>query len=259
MSGQALQLRVVGSSSSIPRPNRASSTYVVQGAGTTIVLDLGMGGFAAMRAHLSVDRLDAVLITHMHADHFLDVIPLRYALRYGTVRRADRLPLWLPPGGTFVLRSLCSAFLRETEDEFLDTVFQIREYDPHCPLQIGALSLTFAPTVHYIPAYAVRVVCGERTFVYSGDTAPCDDVVRLARDAHLFCCEATLGLGGEDGEPRGHCSAEEAAVMAQRAGVGVLLLSHYGDEWTPEQLLEGASRAFTGTTIVADDGTTLDV
>jgi ribonuclease BN (tRNA processing enzyme) len=223
-----------------------------------VLFDLGSGALGNLQLTIDYPRLDAVVVSHMHADHFLDLIPLRYGLTYGPLVREGRLPLWLPPGGASVLRKLCGAFEREGGRDFLDGVFAVGEYDPSAPLDVGDLRLTFRKTVHYIDAYAIRAEHGTASVTYSGDTAPCDAVVDLARDCSLFLCEATLGLGSEEG-PRGHSSSADAASMASKAGAHRLALTHYAATSTPEALIEAASRAFTGPVSVVDDGMELQM
>ena len=195
------RLTIAGSSASIPRPDRACSSYLVDDGETPIVLDLGTGALANLRRYADYDRLSAVVISHMHADHFIDLIPLRYALRYGSRRRANKLPVHLPPGGLAMLRTLVSAFANEG-GEFLSDVFEIGEYDPSAPLLIDGATLRFAPTSHYIPAFAVRWDRHGASVTYSADTAPDQRVVELARESDVFLCEATLRVGeAEPGKP----------------------------------------------------------
>ena len=130
-------------------------------------------------------------------------------------------------------------------DDFLDEVLSIKEYDPARPLEINDLRLTFRHTRHYIDTYSIRAEHGNASVVYSGDTAPCDSVVEHAANCSLFLCEATLGLGHEEGM-RGHSSAEEAGEMAQLAGVHRLVLTHYGSTYAPDELEEAAQSAFSG-------------
>jgi ribonuclease BN (tRNA processing enzyme) len=226
---------------------------------TPVVFDLGTGAFANLRRHVDYDRLGAVVISHMHADHFIDLIPLRYALRYGTRRRAAKLPVYLPPGGIAMIRKLVSAFPHEGGD-FLNDAFALAEYDPAQPLALeGGASLRFAHTAHYIPAFAVRWDRDGASVTYSADTAPDERVVALARDTDVFLCEATLRRGEVERGLRGHSSAADAAAMAQDAGVRRLVLTHYHDAATSRDLDESAREHFSGEIIVADDHTTFDL
>ena len=258
MSPALLRLRVVGSSPSVPRPDRACSCHLLRTRRTSVLFDLGTGGLSKLRDHMDYTDIDAVVISHMHADHFIDLVPLRYGLKYGPLTRADRLPVWLPPGGEEMLRALCATFAKESDHDFLDEVYDIHEYDPAGHLEIGDLTLTFAKTVHYIDCYAMRAETRGASVCYSADTAPSEAVEELARGCSLFLCEAALGLSTEEGM-RGHLSAIEAGEMAQRAGARRLLLTHYGTDYAPGELEDAAETIFTGPCAVADDGTELTV
>ncbi|HUY11027.1 MAG TPA: MBL fold metallo-hydrolase [Candidatus Dormibacteraeota bacterium] len=253
MSNEKLRLRVLGSSDSVPRAWRACSCYLLQSPETSIVMDFGTGALPRLRGAIAYPELDAMLISHMHADHFIDLIPMRYGLKYGPEFRAERLPLWLPPDGTAMLRMLCASFASEGPGDFLDDVFDVQEYDPMRPLHIKDLCITFTKTIHYIDCYAMRIECDDAVLTYSGDTAPCDRVIRLAEDSDLFICEATLGLIPEIGM-RGHATAAEAAEMAERAGAKHLLLTHYGSRVDPDDMHDVAARVYAGRVTIADDG-----
>ncbi len=249
-----LALTVLGSSCSIPRAGRACSSYLIEADGTAIVADLGTGAFSNLVRHRAPDALDAVLITHMHADHFLDIVPLRYALKYGDRKNARKLPLYLPPGGEAMLRRLCSAFAKEGGADFLEEVFAVRTFDPAVPLRLNAVSLSFAPTQHYISTYALRCEVAGTSLTYSSDTAPTQSVVDLARASTLFLCEATLSDAEEEEPERGHMSAREAGRLAAQASAERLLLTHYSDSAVSSELIASARLAFAGPVDVADDG-----
>jgi ribonuclease BN (tRNA processing enzyme) len=252
------RLTIAGSSSSIPRPNRACSSYLIDDGETPIVLDLGTGAFANLRGYVDYDRLGAVVISHMHADHFIDLIPLRYALRYGGKRVAGKLPVYLPPGGLAVLKTLVSAFADEG-GEFLTDVFALEEYDPSRTLKIEGSTLRFAHTAHYIPAFAIRWEHRGASLTYSADTAPDERVVALAHGSDVFLCEATLLAGEAEPGMRGHSSARDAAEMARVAGVRHLILTHYGEASTARDLDEAARAIYSGEIIVADDHRRVDL
>lgn len=218
-----------------------------------MLLDAGPGALSKLTLATDYAKLDAIVVSHMHADHFFDLVPFRYALKYGPKRRTQRMPLWLPPGGSASLDALRRAVSPDAPASFFDDVFEIAEYDPLQGLLFGDLRLGFAQTRHFVSAFAVRAEAGGASVVYSADTAPCNAVIDLARDAAIFLCEAALGLSTEAGE-RGHTSAAEAGEMARQAGVDRLVLTHYGVAEPGDALVEAAKRQFQGPVVLADDG-----
>ena len=104
------------------------------------------------------------------------------------------MPLWLPPGGEAMLRTICGAFSGEGSDDFLDEVFDVREYDPSEPLEIGDLALSFRARVHYVDAYAIRGERGGASIVYSARYRAVRRVVERARQAAAsFCAKRRWG------------------------------------------------------------------
>lgn len=204
-----------------------------------------------MRQRLEPANLDALIISHMHADHFFDIVPLRYALRYET-KREQPLPVYLPPQGIRVAQTIGKP-LKETDD-FYAGVLDLHEYSADGALDIGACTVRFAPTVHYVPAFAMRVETPQGVLGYSADTAPCDQVPALVRDADIFLCEAALGADAIERGERGHLNAYEAGEIAQRARVKHLVITHYSANADPQALREAAAKAFSGRVTVADDG-----
>lgn len=244
-------LYIAGSSSAVPRPGRANSGYLLRAPGCAIAIDFGTGALARLRERLEPTHLDALVISHMHADHFFDIVPLRYALKY-EMQRPQPLPVYLPPGGIEIVRTIGNP-LKEDAD-FYDGILQLNEYAPDAPLRISDCTIRFAKTVHYIPAYAMRVETRAGVLGFSADTAPCDAVAELVKDAGIFLCESALGPSGKEHGQRGHLNAIEAGEMAHRAGIGHLVLTHYGAKADPHALRQAAATAFSGEITVADDG-----
>lgn len=248
-----LGLGVLGSSCCIPRAARACAGYVIESRTTRLACDFGMGSFGRLQALGGASSLDAIVISHMHADHFLDLITLRYALRYGVRPASSRLPLWLPPGGEPILRKIASSFIPENDD-FLDAVFAVRTFDSEAVLGIGDLTLRFTPTTHYIPCYAIRVEADGASLTYSADTGYDERVVALASDCDLFLCEATLSAHADAADRIGHATAADAGRMAREARVARLVLTHWSGETTAAELCRQAQTQFSGPVAVADDG-----
>lgn len=245
-------LYIAGSSSAVPRPGRANSGYLLRSGGCSLAIDFGTGAFARVREQLEPSKLDAVVISHMHADHFFDIVPLRYALRY-EMQRAQPLPVYLPPGGIAIAQTIGNPF--KEAGEFYAGALDLQEYSPAEPLRIGDCIVRFTPTVHYVSAFAMRVETGASVLGYSADTAPCDALPQLVRGADVFLCEASLGPNGtEDGPKRGHLNAQEAGAIAQLAQTKHLVLTHYGAKTDRIALRNAARETFSGEITVADDG-----
>ncbi len=247
----ACELRIVGSSAAVPRPNRANSCYLVRSTDTTIVLELGSGSLSKLLGVQDLASIDAVFISHMHADHFFDLVPLRYALKY-QIERGTPLPVLLPPGGIRQLRTVVSPFAKS--GSFFDGLIALDEYAPENDYRIGEASIAFAKTRHYIAAYAMRVQLEDSVIAFSSDTAPEQRVIDLARNADIFLCECGLGAAGGETGRRGHSNAREAGDMASHARAKHLVLTHYNAPDDSDELERNARRAFSGTITVADDG-----
>ena len=235
----------------MPRPGRANSGYLLQSQACNVAVDFGSGVLSRMREVLEPTALDAIVISHMHADHFFDLVPLRYALRY-EMQRSSPLPVYLPPGGIAAARAIGKPL--KDEGDFYDGVLDLHEYDAARALEIGKCRITFAQTVHYIPAYAMRIETHAGALGFSADTAPCAAVVKLMRGVDVFLCEASLGPTGRERGQRGHSNAREAGEMARDAGAQHLALTHYSARANPVELRNAAAAVFDGPVTVVDDG-----
>ena len=230
----AVQLTVIGSSPAWPNPGGACSGYLVDGR---LLLDCGPGVLAKLREREAWPSVEAIAITHLHLDHWGDLVPWVWGSLYGP--GGSRPALWLPPGSTEEFRPILQRL--GTEDMF-DRAFDVAEYEPRRPFTAGGLEVTAVPVVHYdMDAYGFRVQ-GDRVLAYSGDSGPCDALTEIASDADLFLCEATLASGPDDGPARGHLSVSEAIVVLEQSAAKRLLLTHRPQE----REVDGVQLAYDG-------------
>lgn len=256
------RLTVLGGSAAGVGTGVGCSSYLVECDGTALVLDLGPNTLLELRKHTDFRALDAIVITHLHLDHILDLFALRFTLAYNPEKRNRKVPLWLPPGGEEFLLKGARVFADDgPAEQWFSRVFDLAEYDPDGSLAFGTTALTFHPTVHYIPCWAIRV--DEQTrgtaLVYTGDTGPSANLAGFARDAEVLIVDA--GRFGPDKEPfdrRGHSSAEEAGELAAKASVRTLVLAHLWEEHGLATYQREAQQAFTGSIKLALPGLTVD-
>jgi ribonuclease BN (tRNA processing enzyme) len=220
-----VKLTVVGCSPAWPNPGGAQSGYLVEESGS-LLLDCGPGVLAKLRERDGGwPRVNSIVLTHWHLDHWGDVVPWVWGRMFGLGRELMPPELWIPPDGLEELHAFGERF--GTPGMF-DNTFELREYHEARPFMTAAgLEVTALLLPHYtVRTYGLRVTNGDRTLAYSGDSGPSDMLAELARDADVFLCEATLESGELDGEPRGHLSAEEAVAAFEASGAKRLLLTH---------------------------------
>ena len=252
-----MEITILGKSPSWQDAGGACSGYLVEDQGFRLLLDCGNGVFGKLRARLDYLDVHAVLITHLHADHFLDLIPFAYALTYSP-RQGDapaQPVLHVPAGARDVFRRVVGAWGSE---ELIEAAFRLREYEPAETLHAGPFTLRLQSVPHYVPTCAVEVTAAGgagRRFVFAADLAPSDALATFAAGADLLLIEATLPE--PEPEPdgrRGHLTAAEAGEHGRRAGVGRLVLTHITDELDAGRALAEAGQAFGGPVEVAREG-----
>ncbi len=258
----SIELTCLGGAAAWPNPGQGCSSYLVRSGETTILLDAGSDTFMELRKHADYRELDAVVISHGHSDHVLDLVPYRYGLIYGPAQAEKPIAVWLRPDSRRVLDSLASAFSApgENPDSFWDRAFSLQEYDPVSGLDLGATRLTFARTAHPGECFAMRVASPDGvSLTYTADTGTIESVLELARGSDVLICEATMPEDTQQpGRKTGHLKPSEAGILAKEAGVGTLVLTHLWSERPDSEVLEAAGKSFTGRTIIAKPGLTVN-
>ena len=223
--GARLRLTVLGCSTAAPDPATPTAGFLVEWGGTAVLLDVGQGVIRNLQKLLDPHDLAAIVIGHMHADHYLDIVGLRYLYPWGEPA-PDPLPIHLPPGGRARLDALATAV--SERDGFFDAAFTAVEYDPDGVLTIGELKLRFVRGRHYVPAWGVVIDAPDGSrLAYTGDTGPSASVEDGVRDADVLLVESALWSAGHDDEERGHLTPEEAIDLARRADARSAILVHY--------------------------------
>ena len=220
-----MELIVVGSSGSFPSADSPCSCYLVEAEGYRLIIDLGNGALGALQRYCGLYDVDAILLSHLHADHCIDMCAYYVARKYRIEGCPEPLPVHGPHGTP---ERLARAYDMD-EHPGMKEVFDFHTLHDST-FQLGPFTVTAVRVVHPVEAYAFRVEHGGSVLVYSGDTGPCERLVTLARDADLLLSEAAFTDGKED-IPDLHLTGTQAGETAARAGAGRLVLTHI-PPWT---------------------------
>lgn len=223
-----MRLTVLGTGTARPVGDTPASGVLVQTGSANVLFDIGSGVAAKLEAVLGAANLNGLVVGHYHADHWVDLAPLRYRFPWGEPAPKP-VPVFLPPGAHDKLEHLAAAI--NERPGFFDVAFEVHEYVSDQPFGVGDLTVTPHPVGHYVPAWSMDILAADGTrVVYAGDMGPSDMVVELARGADLLIMEATLENGAFDDARRGHLSTEEAIDHLRRSGARQGLLVHYASE-----------------------------
>lgn len=253
---------VLGGSAASVGTGQGCSGLLVTGARTRLVLDLGPNTLLELRKHADFRDLDGIVLSHLHTDHILDIFALRFALAYNPVRPEHRTRLWLPPGGLRFFTQAAELFTTDDDSStYFSDHFDMEEFAPGRQLLIGEFTVTFRPTVHYIPCWAMRVhpegASGD--LGYTADTGPSARLETFFNGSRVVVAEAAmLEPEIEDRSQSGHMTAPESAQLALDSGAETLVLVHIFEERDPERFREAARKVFTGNVIIGRPGTVVE-
>jgi ribonuclease BN (tRNA processing enzyme) len=223
-----MRLTILGTGSARPVGDSAQSGVLVQSGETSVLFDIGSGIAKQVEARVGATNLSGLFIGHFHADHWIDIGPMRY--RFPWAEDAPRkLPVFVPPGGREKLDHLAAAI--NERPSFFDPAFDITEYESGQRFQVGPITVVPHAVGHYVPAWSMDITGpdGER-IVYAGDMGPSEEVIELARGAEVLILEATLENGATDDVRRGHLDTPEAIDHVRRSGALQGVLVHYWSE-----------------------------
>lgn len=239
-----MRLTIVGCSGSYPGPHSPASCYLVEtddAAGRTwrVVLDLGSGALGALHRYVDPLAVDAVLLSHLHADHCLDLAGYYVLRKYHPQGPQPRIPVWGPEG---TADRMARAYDLPT-DPGMRHEFDFREWAG--PVQLGPLTVEPVPVSHPVPAFGLRVSAGGATFAYTGDTGPCVELEELARDVDLLLAEASF-RSTDDNPPDLHLTGADGGRVAKLARARRLVLTHVPPWYDPAGQLAEAAAEYGG-------------
>jgi len=225
---------ILGCSGSYPAAGEACSGYLVQTPSTNVVVDLGPGCLANLQRHIALTDLDAVVLSHSHPDHWVDLTGLRTALRYRFGVEA------LPVFGTRETHQLASSLTSS-----LDPTFDWHETVDGSEFAVDSLRFRTSATEHYVETLAVRIddTVSGRSVGYSADTGPGWTLRELGEGIDLVLCESTYPTD-EEADGVLHLSAAQAGAMAKAADVRRLVLTHLFPDTDPEAHRRAGTASF---------------
>lgn len=255
-----MKLTVIGCSGSMSGPKSPSSCYLVQARDThgktwSLALDLGSGALGAMWQVCSPALLDGIVLSHMHADHVVDMIGLHVFRRWHPDGPFAPIPVIAPDEAPARIRGIGG----DGPEEKYAQEFTFLTHTPGSTRQLGPFTIESFPVLHPVPAYAVRITgpseYGDQpvTLTYSGDTDTCDELVEAARAATLFLCEAAFTEGVDT--VRGvHLTGRRAGKIAAAAKCETMVLTHIQPWTNPHTVLQEALEVWQGSIALASAG-----
>lgn len=215
-----MRLIVLGNNGPYPAPGGACSGYLLESDSgkTTILLECGTGVLARLPQYVSLDRLDAVVLSHLHYDHMSDMLPMHYALQFNPPKRPLNV---YAPAQPAEVRALLSG-------KFID-VWPMRE------TVIGEMKLSFCPVRHPVETFAVSIECDGARMVYTGDSNTDFALELFCDSADLLLADAGLSAA-DHSESAPHLSAALCGKLAKDASAKRLLLTHFNPKYDPNEL-----------------------
>ncbi|HEX5017113.1 MAG TPA: MBL fold metallo-hydrolase [Actinomycetes bacterium] len=247
-----MRLTVVGCSGSIPGPDSGGSCYLLEHDGFRVVVDMGHGSIGALQRHTALDAVDAIVLSHLHADHCVDLTAFHVAHRYGPFTFTGPVPLYGPSDS--LARVAAADGMRSPEP--LNDSFDFR--DLATAASIGPFRVRAERVAHPVEAYAIRFEVNERTLTYSGDTAPCAALNELAQDVDLLLAEASF-VHGADNPPNLHLTGREAGEAARDSGARRLVITHVPPWHDAAAAAAEASEVYDGPITTATPAMTIDL
>ena len=253
-----MKLTVIGCSGSFPGPDSPASCYLLEheqdGRTWRLVIDLGSGAFGALQQYVDPLDVDAVLLSHLHADHCLDLCGYYVLRKYHPKGTQPRLPVYGPTGTAGRMARAYDL----PEDPGMTLEFEFRTWAPGEPVRVGPFTVQAIRVEHPVEAYGLRVFAGGALLAFTGDSGRCPQLESVARGADLLLAEASFH--DRDANPPGiHLTGGDCGRLARDAGVARLVITHVPPWHDPDDMLSAAQEAWTGAVELARPGATYEL
>lgn len=238
-----MKLTVIGYWGGYPAADGATSAYLLEKDNFSLLIDAGSGSLSKLQKYITLSDLNAVILSHYHHDHVADIGVLQYArlVQYYTAGLSDILPIYGH---------------KEDETGFKSLSHELTKgvvYNSAEALEVGPFAITFLKTIHPVPCFGMRITDGKHVIVYTADTSYQETWIEFAKNADLLITDCNF-YADQDGHKAGHMTSKEGGMIAEKANVGKLILSHlpqYGDH---KQLFQEASQEYKGSIQLAKEG-----
>jgi ribonuclease BN (tRNA processing enzyme) len=230
-----MKLVVLGNYGPFPGKGGACSGFLLQDVETNILIDCGNGVLSRLQDYCNIENLDAIILSHLHSDHSSDMFVLRYAMQSKLAQKTidKRLKVYTPATPEPVYNDLT-----------FNGVFNLHNIIEGMELEIKGIKFTFYKTVHPVECYGMRVEKDGKVFAYSADTTYTENIIKVAKDADMFLCDAnaTENIKAKSNPP--HLSVKEACDISKKAKVKRLLLTHFWFEEPRENYINDSIGLF---------------
>ncbi len=240
-----MKLTVLGSGTCVPSLIRNAPGYLLEEAGKHVLVDCGSGTLLQLeKIGKSFRDIDAVFITHLHPDHFSDLMPLVHALVSAPGYKREKELLVAGPEG----------FMNYYEDAFVPILRKrdfIKLIEVDSEAGYGPFHVDSTKTAHSANSLAYRFEAADRSVVFTGDTDHDQGLIEFSKNADLLVADASFPYLNK---MKGHLSAKECGLIAEEANVKHLLLSHiYQIDEPDDARLKECREVFGGKSEIAED------
>ncbi len=252
-----MKVTILGTGAAYPGPGETCSGFLIQQDNTNLLIDCGNGVLSNLQKFIGLPEVTDIYISHMHADHFFDLVPFRYALYYGYDKKLAYKPrLHLPPEGIRVLGQVVSYFA-ET-DTFFGDAFDLSEYQAGQAIKLPDFDLIPTEVKHYIKSYGASIL-GDRKVAYSSDSGVCEGLYSLAKEADFFICN--IGNSPDSGRANGwgHLNPGAAGTLAEEVGAKRMVISHIRPGSEKEKYIERVAANYHGILELARMGKSYEI